>query len=151
MTSRCECGADRDCFPVWHEALAEEQVDPAMAVWHSPLVCAFVLQHRSQIRPGFADGQYRFLQLFVDRGIDAVNAVARRRRARNRGSAPAFAAAEFERYEPIPTTGSPAGFAVTMHHVREPGGGFTARGYAAYGGRVRDLAQATIQGWRLVE
>jgi len=33
-----ECGSGVGCFPVWHEALAEEQSDPTMAAWHNPLV-----------------------------------------------------------------------------------------------------------------
>ena len=148
MTSCCDCGADSDCFPIWHEALAEEQLDPAMMVWHNPLVCAFILQHRSQIHPRFADGQYRFLQLFVDRGIGAVNAVVRKQTARNRGSAPALDPAELERYESIPRTGFPASFAVSMHHLREPSGGFVTQGYVAYGERMRDLAVATIEAWQ---
>jgi len=150
VTDTCECGADSDCFSTWHEALAEERLDPAMAVWHNALVCAFVLQHRSQIRPRFADGQYRFLQLFVDRGIDTVNAVARSRTAHNRGSAPTFDPAALEGYESIPMTGYPEAFAVSIHHLLVPGGGFVARGYAAYGERMHDFAVATIDAWRSV-
>jgi hypothetical protein len=151
MTACCECGSDSDCFPVWHEALAEEQRDPTMAAWHNPLVCGFILQHPSLFQSRFADGQYRFLQLFVDRGIDAVNAVARDRTARNRGSAPAFDSPELESYESIPTTGFPATFAVSVHHMREPGGGFVGQGYAAYDARMRDFVRATIDGWRLLK
>jgi hypothetical protein len=50
---------------VWH-ALAADQAGPQMAVWHNPLVCAFILQHPSQFRRRSADGQFRFLQLVVD-------------------------------------------------------------------------------------
>ena len=147
----CECGSGSDCFPVWHEALAEEQSDPTTAAWHNPLVCGCVLQRPSLFRSRFADGQFRFLQLFVDRGIDAVNAQARARTARNRGSAPTFDPVELESYEPIPTTGFPAAFAVTMHDVREPGGGFVGDGYAAYDERMRDFVRATIDAWHLLD
>jgi hypothetical protein len=122
-----------------------------MAAWHNPLVCGFILQHLSLFQRRFADGQYRFLQLFVDRGIDAGNAVARARTARNRGSAPTFHPAELERYESIPTTGFPAAFAVSMHHVRERGGGFVGQGYAAYDERMRDFVGATIDAWHLLD
>lgn len=122
-----------------------------MAAWHNPLVCGFILQHRSLFQPQFADGRFRFLQLFVDRGLDAVNAVARARTARNRGSALTFDPVELESYEPIPTAGFPAAFAVSMHHVREPGGGFVGQGYAAYGGRMRDFVRATIDAWQLLD
>jgi hypothetical protein len=147
----CECGSGIDCFPVWHEALADEQSDPMMAAWHNPLVCGFILQHRSLFRPRFADGQFRFLQLFVDRGIDAVNAVARASTAHNRGSAPAFVPVELESYESIPTTGFPAAFAVSVHHLREPGDGFVGQGYATYDERMRNLVRATIDAWQLLD
>jgi len=148
MSVCCECGAVSECFPIWHEALAAEQVDPTMAAWHTPLVCAFILQHRSCFQPRFADGQYRFLQLFVDRGIDAVNASARRRTARNRGSARAVDLGELQRYEPIAVDIFPEAFTVGMHHVRDPGGGFLEHGHGAYGRRLRDVAVATIEGWQ---
>jgi hypothetical protein len=134
-----------------HEALAAEQVDPAMAVWHTPLVCAFILQHRSHFQPRLADGQYRFLQFFVDRGIDAVNALARRRTARNRGSARAMGLGELHAYEPIAVNGFPEAFTVGTHHLREPGGGFVAHGHAAYGQRLRRVAVATIEGWQRLD
>ena len=122
-----------------------------MAAWHNPLVCGFVLQHPPLLQPRFADGQFRFLQLFVDRGIDAVNAVARTRTARNRGSASTFDPVELESYEPIPTTGFPAAFAVSLRHVREPGGGFVGDGYAAYDERMRDFVRATVDAWQLLD
>ncbi len=147
MTARCECGAAAECLPVWHEALAAEQADPQMAVWHNPLVCAFVLQHPSQFRPRFADGQLRFLQLFIDRGILAVNAVARRVTARNRGSRPNLAPLELEAYASLTLTGFPSRFGLAIHHLREPDGRFVTSGYAAYGDRMRQFAQATVDAW----
>lgn len=132
---------------MWHEALAAEQGDPQMAVWHNPLVCAFVLQHASHVRPRFADGQFRFLQLFTSQGIQAVNAVARRATARNRGRRPNLALAELAAYAPLPVTGFPAGFDLGVHHLREAEGGFVASGYQAYGQRMRQFAQATVDAW----
>lgn len=95
-----------------------------MAIWHNPLVCAFVLQHASQLRPRFADGQFRFLQLFIGQGIQAVNAVARRTTARNRGRRPNLAPAELAAYAPLLITGFPAGFDLGVHHLREADGEF---------------------------
>jgi hypothetical protein len=106
----CECGAPSECSTVWYEALAAEQLDPAMGVWHTPLVCAFYLQHHSVYRPRVADGQYRFLRLFVDRGIEAVHVAARKSVARNRGSAPRVLPEELARYEGFPGRGFPAAF-----------------------------------------
>jgi hypothetical protein len=147
MASCCECGAAAACLPVWHEALAAEQADPQMAIWHNPLVCAFTLQHASQFRPRSADGQFRFLQLFVDQGIQAVNAVARRTVSRNRGSMPNLAPPEFEAYAALPVTGFPALFAIAVHHLREADGHFVTSGYAAYGDRMGQFAQATVDAW----
>lgn len=145
----CECGAPSECLHVWHEALAAEQHDQAMYAWHAPLVCAFYLQHRSMHQPRFADGQYRLLQLFVDRGIEAVHAVAREHVARNRGSTPAFPAPELARYRGLPARSFPDAFGVSVHVLREKGGDFISQGYTAYGDRMRYWAQATIDGWRV--
>lgn len=147
MLSACECGAVEKCLPVWHEALAAEQADPDMAVWHTPLVCAFTLQHSSQFRPRLGDGQFRFLQLFIEQGIHASNAVARRHTARNRGSRPALAPPELEAYLPLSVAGFPSSFALGVHTLREPDGRFVTSGYEAYGDRMRQLAQATVRAW----
>lgn len=147
MTSRCECGAAADCLPVWHEALAAERSDPPLARWHNPLVCAFTLQHPSHFRPRFADGQFRFLQLFLDQGIQAVNAVAKRSAARNRGSRPNVVPPEFEAYAPLPIADFPGRFDLAVHHLREADGRLVTSGYEAYGDRMRQLAQATVDAW----
>jgi hypothetical protein len=144
----CECGAATACAGTWHEALAAEQADPAMGRWHTPLVCCFVLQHRSRLRARFADGQYRFLQLFLDRGVDAVNAVARERTARNRGPRPAFDSRPFAHYAALPPVEVPRGFARSVHDLRDPDGGFVGDGHDAYGERMRRLAVATVEAWR---
>jgi hypothetical protein len=107
MTSGCECGAAAECALVWHAALAAEQGDPGMAVWHNPLVCAFTLQHPSHFRRRFADGQFRFLELFIDQGVHAVNAMARRTAARNRGRNPDLTQSALDAYPPLPFTGFP--------------------------------------------
>lgn len=119
-----------------------------MYAWHTPLVCAFYLQHRSVHRERFADGQYRLLQLFVDRGIEAVQAVAREHVARNRGSRPEIAAPELARYDGLPVRAFPTTFDVSVHVLRDADGGFVSQGHTAYGGRMRSWAQATIDGWK---
>jgi ribosomal protein L35AE/L33A len=120
-----------------------------MYAWHTPLVCAFYLQHRSMYQPRSADGQYRLLQLFVDRGIGAVHAVARGRVARNHGSKPALSTAELARYEGLPARSFPAVFGASVHVLREKGGGFVSQGHTAYEDRMRSWAQATIDGWKV--
>lgn len=147
MTSRCECGAAAECLPVWHEALAAERADAQLAPWHNPLVCAFVLQHSSRLRRRFADGQFRFLGLFLDQGIGAVNAVARRSAGRNRGSRQAVLPPELAGYPPLPGSAIPSSFALAVHHLREPDGRFATSGYQTYGERMRQFAAATVTGW----
>jgi hypothetical protein len=144
----CECGASSECVGVWYEALAAEQADPMMYAWHAPLVCAFHLQHRSRYQVRFAEGQYRFLQLFVDRGVEAVHEVARASIARNRGSTPDFPSAELARYEGLPPRGFPQAFEVSVHVLRQDSGGFVAQGHKAYGDRMRSWSQATIDSWK---
>lgn len=145
MAEACECGAPSDCLPVWHAALAAEQADRVMYAWHNPLVCAFLLQHRSHRRDRYADGQFRWLQHYVHEGIDAVNALARRTAARNRRPRPS-APAELERYHPLPESPQPARFEVSVHHLERPGG-CMAQGAAAYGRRMTELARATVDAW----
>jgi len=118
-----------------------------MATWHSPLVCCFVLQHRSQVRPRFADGQYRFLQLLLDRGINAVNVEARRRTARNRGSHPTFDSRSLDGYEALQSGWFPPSFSASVHDLRDAHGGFVGDGHAAYGERMLILARATADAW----
>lgn len=143
----CECGAAVVCRDTWHEALAAEQGDPAMAAWHNPLVCCYLLQHRQELHPRFANGQYRFLQLFLDRGVDAVNAEARHRTARNRGAHPTFDSRTLDGYEALPTGWFPPSFSASVNDLRDAPGGFVGDGHAAYGERMRILARATVDAW----
>ena len=134
----CECGSGADCFPVWHAALAEEQSDPTMAAWHNPLVCGFVLQHPSLLQPRFADGQFRFSSFSSTEAStlstpwlgQGQRAIAGALRLRPGGA---------RELRADPTTGFPAAFAVSLRHVREPGGGFVGDGYAAYDERIAGL------------
>ena len=146
-TGPCECGAPSECRPIWYSALAEEQLDPIMGQWHNPLVCIFALQHASMYNPKFADGQFRFLQLFVEKGSGAVNAVARSLRAKNRGAGADLDAPELLEYEPIPSRELPGSFDLSLHHLLAEDGEFITDGHDAYGSRMRELAQATIAAW----
>jgi len=73
--------------------------------------------------------------------------VARRSRARNRGSAPDLAPPGFRAYTPLPVTGFPFSFEFTVHHLREASGRFVTSGYLAYGALMRQFAQATVDAW----
>jgi len=147
-TEPCECGAADDCRPTWYEVLAEEHLDAALGRWHNPLVCIFALQHASMFRRRFADGQLQFLQLLVAEGIDAVNAVAGRRRARNKGSGPDLELPELTAFPGIGNADLPLSFALSLHHLRTDNGDFRSDGYQAYGRRMVEVATATIDTWR---
>ncbi|MBM7826994.1 DUF5946 family protein [Microbacterium aurum] len=147
LTAPCECGADSDCHPVWYEALAEERLDALMGQWHNPLVCVFVLQHPSMFKLEFADGQVQFLQLLVEKGIGAVNAVARHQRARNKGTRPTLDMSELAAYPGVSDADLPLPFALSLHHLRSDDGGFLSDGYDAYDRRMVEIAMATIDAW----
>lgn len=144
---KCECGAPSECLPIWHAALAEEQADPQMYRWHSPLVCIFLLQHRSLINWEFVDTQFRYVQLFVNQGIDAVNHVASQVTASNHGPNPRFISPELAQFGPLLPAEFPHAFDLSLHDVQEPGGGFVTRGHDQYGDRLCDLGKTTISAW----
>lgn len=146
-TRPCECGAGSACRPVWYAALAEEQLDPIMGQWHNPLVCIYALQHDSMFNRRFADSQLQFLQLFVEEGPGAVNAVARSLRARNKGAGIELDAPELNRYAGIGDAQLPHSFALSLHHLRSADGEFLTDGHDAYGERMRQVAQATVDAW----
>lgn len=144
--SRCECSAENECLPVWHAALAEEQANPEMYRWHNPLVCVFVLQHRSMFRRDHGDVQFQNLQLFIDQGIDAVNRVAKQTKTRNKGSNPQLTPPELSAYDSLPQ-GFPERFAVSFQALPATDGSFVSHGLEEYGRRLADLANATIAAW----
>lgn len=83
-TSPCECGHPCRCEDVWFEALSDEQRDEQMYAWHLPLVCAYVLQHRSRLDKDRADGQLRLLQFYVRHGVDALHRLQHHQVRRNK-------------------------------------------------------------------
>lgn len=145
--SRCECGADSECVAVWHAALAAEQANPDMYRWHSPLVCAFILQHRSMFRPDHGTVQFQYLQLFTDQGIDAVNRIATQARAGNHGARPQLVPPELDTYDALPP-GFPERFTMSFHALPAEDGGFVSLGIDEYGRRLVTLASATIAAWK---
>jgi hypothetical protein len=126
--------------------LAAEQADPMMYTWHAPLVCAFVLQHRSRLLPQYANGQFRMLQFYADQGIEATNQLARHQIGRNRQSQGGYDMEPLAPYAALPRSGFPVDFALSIHDLRATGG-FVGDGHQAYGERMHSLAQATIDAW----
>ncbi|MVU77696.1 hypothetical protein GPX89_10635 [Nocardia sp. ET3-3] len=135
------------CEPVWHRALAEEQGDPAMYAWHTPLVLTYLLQHPQQpaAREQYLDSQFRLLQLYVEHGLDALNrfgSVQRRRNA-HQGKDFAYDTEALADYHPLPGH-TPARFARSIHDLCDADGRFVGDGHAAYGVRVHEWARATV-------
>ncbi|MDV3220354.1 DUF5946 family protein [Intrasporangium sp.] len=143
----CECGQPRPCIDSWHEALAEEQQDRTMYRWHLPLVMTFVLQHRSQFRARQASAQYQLLQLYVDRGLEAVLRVAAHQVARNGRAKSGYDLRPLEPYAALPADVWPSAFGLSVHDLRAGDGGFVSDGYEAYGERMRRLSEATVAAW----
>ncbi|MFI6166104.1 DUF5946 family protein [Nocardia sp. NPDC051052] len=143
----CECGAAAPCLEVWHEVLEAEQEDAAMYPWHLPLVCAFVLQHRSHFLAPHADVQFRIIQFYVDKGVDATGWFARHQVARNGKAKRGFDMTPLQPYVALPRSAFPGRFALSVHDLADGSGGYVGDGYPAYGERMRSLARATIEGW----
>lgn len=145
----CECGAHEPCLPVWHEALATEHGDSKMARWHNPLVCSFLLQHKSAFRRDHGNQQFQFLQLFLDRGIEVVNETAKRLVEQNSGISRTHSY-ELDSYQCIPGDGFPSGFSLSIHNLKGPKG-FIDTSHLQYGQRMAELCQSTVDGWMTLE
>lgn len=117
-----------------------------MYTWHTPLVCAFILQHRSHTLPRFADEQFRMLQFYADRGIEETNRLTRHQVARNKTGS-GYDMEPSSSYAALPAAGFPTGFPLGVHDLADADGGFVGDGYQAYGDRMHRLAEATIRAW----
>ncbi|NUW38252.1 hypothetical protein HTZ77_43665 [Nonomuraea sp. SMC257] len=156
ITARCECGATAGplgvCADYYHQILSDEQADPQMYSWHTPVVLAYLLQHPSRAREKYLDGQFRQLQLYVDKGLDALLRVAAHQVARNRhGSQSGYDMAPLEPYEPLPAGGPPARFRTGFSALPVREGSFVADGHAAYGRHIELIAEATVEAWRSLQ
>ncbi|MEU7901088.1 DUF5946 family protein [Nonomuraea sp. NPDC049152] len=155
-TGQCDCGAMAGplgvCVDYYHAILAEEQADPQMYRWHAPVVCAYLLQHPSNGHEKYLDGQFRQLQLYVDKGLDALLRVAAHQVARNNHKArSSYDTAPLAAYAPLPTGGSPRRFRATFCGLPFMNGSFVSDGHQAYGRRIEIIAEATVESWRSVQ
>jgi hypothetical protein len=148
---RCGCGALAGplgtCVDYCHAILAQEQGDPRMFRWHAPVVCSYLLQHPVEGSAKHLDGQFRMLQLYLDRGLDELLGVAAYQVARNRHRS-GYDMAPFEPYEPLPAGGPPAIFGAAFCELPVRGGSFVADGHHAYGQRIEIISEATVDAWR---
>ncbi|MEU8274759.1 DUF5946 family protein [Microbispora bryophytorum] len=150
---RCECGADAgplgECVDYYHAILAEEQADPEMYRWHTVVVCAYLLQHPTRAHDRHLDGQFRLLQLYLDKGLDALLHVAAHQVGRNRrGARPGYDMAPLAEYAPLPQGRSPGPFHAGFCGLPFRDGSLVCDGYPAYGRHVASIAEATVDSWR---
>ncbi|MBF8192725.1 hypothetical protein ITP53_45000 [Nonomuraea sp. K274] len=155
IANQCDCGATAGplgvCVDYYHAILAEEQNDPQMYRWHLPVVCAYLLQHPSRTNQKYLDGQFRQLQLYLDKGLDTLLRVAVRQVARNKhGAGPGYDMAPLAVYEPLPLGGSPGRFRATFCGMPFRDGSFVSDGHAAYGRHIEAIAEATVESWMSV-
>ncbi|MEV0151025.1 MULTISPECIES: DUF5946 family protein [unclassified Nonomuraea] len=155
IVDQCDCGAHAGplglCVDYYHAILAEEQADPQMYRWHAPVVCAYLLQHPSRAHEKYLDGQFRQLQLYVDKGLDALLRVAAHQVARNGHRAQSgYDMAPLAAYAPLPPGGSPARFRAAFSGLPFRDGSFVSDGHPAYGRRIEIIAEATVESWRSV-
>lgn len=150
---QCDCGAIAGplggCVDYYHAILAEEQGDLEMYRWHTPVVCAYLLQHPVSAHAKYLDGQFRQLQLYVDKGLDALLRVAAHQVAQNRrGGRPSWDLEPLASYAPLPPGGPPRHFAAAFSGLPLGEGSFVSDGHLAYGQRIEMIAQATVGSWR---
>lgn len=153
---QCECGASAGplgvCVDYYHAILAEEQADPQMYRWHAPVVCAYLLQHPSRAHEKYLDGQFRQLQFYVDKGLDALLRAAAHQVARNKhGVRSGYDMAPLAEYAPLPQGGSPGHFRATFCGLPFKDGSFVSDGHLAYGRGIEAIAEATVEAWRSVQ
>lgn len=156
ITRQCDCGAMAGplgvCADYYHGILAEEQADPQMYRWHAPVVCAYLLQHPPRAHGKYLDGQFRQLQLYLDKGLDALLRVSAHQVARNNHRARAgYDLEPLAAYAPLPLGGSPPSFGATFCGLPFKDDSFVSDGHLAYGNRIETIAEATVAAWRSVQ
>lgn len=140
------------CVDYYHAILAEEQTDPHMYRWHAPVVCAYLLQHPSGPNATSLDTQFRLLQFYLDKGIDALLRIAAHQVARNKhGTQSDYDMRPLAPYPSLPAGGPPEQFHATFCELPFTHNSFVSDGYPAYGRRIEAIAAATVESWRSVQ
>jgi hypothetical protein len=150
---QCDCGATAGplglCVDYYHRILIEEQGDPQMFRWHAPVVCVYLLQHPPSAHAKYLDVQFRWLQFYLDKGLDAVIRMARHQVARNNHRARSdYDMAPLAPYAPLPAGRHPEHFGATLCALPFDDDSFVFDGHAAYGRRVDALVEATVESWK---
>ncbi|NUO55284.1 MAG: hypothetical protein HOV78_01370 [Hamadaea sp.] len=153
---RCDCGATAGpvglCVDYYHAILSEEQADPEMYRWHAPVVCAYLLQHPARADAKYLDVQFRLLQLYLDKGLDALLRVAAHQVARNRhGVRSGYDMAPLTPYAPLPSAGVPTRFDAAFRDLPFKDDSFVSDGHPAYGHHIEAIAAATVKSWKSLQ
>jgi hypothetical protein len=136
----------RTCTATFHELLAREQQSPELAAYHGIVVPCYFLQHSGDLPEAMRDVQWRMLQLFAERGIEALHRVQhhlRRMNSHRRHRPLSFSV--LDDFEALPNVSPPRSFDVSVAHLAGPDGSFPVEGYDR---RVRALVDATLRAWR---
>jgi hypothetical protein len=152
---QCDCGATAGplglCADYYHRILIEEQTDPQMYRWHAPVVCAYLLQHPAEAHDKHLDGQFRWLQFYLDKGMDAMIRVQRHQVARNNHRArSSYDQAPLAPYAPLPAGKSLGLFRATFSGLPFDDDSFVFDGHTAYGCRIDAIVAATLESWESV-
>ncbi|NUS01183.1 MAG: hypothetical protein HOV97_01335 [Nonomuraea sp.] len=95
------------------------------------------------------DGQFRQLQLYLDKGLHALLRVAAHLVARNRRGA-GDDLAPLDAYAPLPTGGVPGCFDASFCGLPYRDGSLISGGHPAYGRHIDAIAEATVKSWNSV-
>ncbi len=116
------------------------------------MVCAYLLQHPSRAHEKYLDGQFRHLQLYVDKGLDALLRVAAHQVARNKhGARSSYDTEPLATYTPLPPGGAPRNFRATFCGLPFRNSSFVSDGHLANGHRIETIAEATVESWKSVQ
>ncbi|WP_157549906.1 DUF5946 family protein [Nonomuraea candida] len=149
----CDCGAPAGplgvCADYYNAVLAEEQLDPEMYRWHAIVVCVYLLQHPSRGHEKYLDGQFRYLQFYVDKGLDALQRLRNHQVARNNHRSRAgYDLTPLAAYEPLPPAAPAGPFRAAFAGLPHENDSFVFDGHEAYGQRMHTLAEATLESWK---
>jgi hypothetical protein len=109
------------------------------------------LQHPARAHEKYLDGQYRWLQFYLDQGLDALIRMGRHQVARNNHKAQSgYDMRPLAPYAPLPAGGSPGRFGATFCELPYVDDSFVSDGHAAYGRRIHAIVEATVESWRAV-
>lgn len=119
-----------------------------MYAWHAVSVSAYLLQHPSTASDRHRDAQFRILQLYRDRGMDALQGFVRHQRARNNHrSTRGYDVEPLAPYLALPSRPAPTAFDSTIQDLPASDQSFLGDGVDEYARRIDGMIDATIRAW----